>query len=262
MTQNSVRKSVQEYYGKTLESNEDLKTNACCLPDAMPGYLREKLDLIHPEILDKFYGCGWPIPSELEGKTVLDLGCGTGRDCYLLSQLVGESGQVIGVDMTDEQLSVARKHQEHQKEKFGFGQSNVKFLHGYIEDLESLGIASESVDVVISNCVINLSPNKEKVFREIFRILKPGGELYYSDVFSDRRIPEPLKKDPVLVGECLGGALYFEDFRRLLISLGCHDYRIFKTSPIQLDDSEIEKKLSGIQFYSLTVRAPTGISNI
>ena len=134
---------------------------------------------------------------------MLDLGCGTGRDSYILASLVGEQGHVIGIDMTDEQLIVANEHVPSMMEKFGFRQPNVDFRQGYIEDLQTPGIEDNSIDVVISNCVINLSPHKEEVFREIFRVLKPGGELLFSDVFSGQRIPAPLKDDPVLMGECL-----------------------------------------------------------
>lgn len=115
--------------------------------------------------------------------------------------MVGENGFVIGVDMTGEQLEVARRHQKSQAKKFGFKKSNVDFRQGYIEDLASLGIKDNSVDVVISNCVINLSPNKERVFSEIFRVLKEGGELYFSDVFAGRRVPKKFQSDKVLLGE-------------------------------------------------------------
>ncbi len=247
--------SVKEYYGKILNSNLDLKTSACCPTESMPIHLREILKDIHDEVKDKFYGCGSPIPHALEGKTVLDLGSGTGRDCFILSKLVGPRGRVIGIDMTDEQIMVAERHIDYHRQKFGFLKSNVQLIKGYIEDLEEAGIKSESIDVVVSNCVVNLSPNKERVFSEIFRVLKPGGELYFSDVFSNRRIPKELTQDPVLVGECLGGALYTEDFRRLLLQLGCKDYRLTGRSRISLLNSEIESKAGLIEFYSMTVRA-------
>lgn len=111
------------------------------------------------------------------------------------------------------------------------------------------------MDVVISNCVINLSPRKEQVFSEIFRVLKPGGELYFSDVFSGRRIPQELRSDPVLLGECLGGAMYLEEFRRILRSIGYLDYRIASRSPISIDDLSVETKIGMIDFYSLKIRA-------
>lgn len=247
--------SVKEYYGKILQTNQDLKTSACCTTDSMPRYLREILKDVHDEVKDKFYGCGSPIPLQLAGKTVLDLGSGSGRDCFLLSKLVGPTGRVIGVDMTDEQLSIAQRHLDYHTKKFGLREPNAKFIKGYIEDLEGAGIASASVDVVVSNCVINLSPNKERVFSEIFRVLKPGGELYFSDVFAGRRIPEELKNDKVFIGECLGGALYIEDFRRLLASLGCSDYRMTARSKITLQNDEIKRKSGLIDFYSMTIRA-------
>jgi len=126
---------------------------------------------------------------------------------------------------------------------------------GIIEDLNAVGIASNSVDVVISNCVVNLSPEKEKVFREIHRVLKEGGELYFSDVYADRRIPEELKKDRVLWGECLSGAMYVEDFRRLMSKIGFQDIRVVDSSVISISNPEITKKLGNIKFYSNTVRA-------
>ena len=247
--------SVKEYYGKILQTSQDLKTSACCTTDSMPFYLREILKDVHTEVKDRFYGCGSPIPLSLKGKTVLDIGSGSGRDCFLLSKLVGPNGRVIGIDMTDEQLDVARRQANYHTEKFGYQQPNVKFIKGYIEDLEGAGIKTESIDLVVSNCVINLSPSKERVFSEIFRVLKPGGELYFSDVFSSRRIPLDLKQDKVFIGECLGGSLYTEDFRRLLVQLGCHDYRMTARSTIDLLSEEIKQKAGLIEFYSMTVRA-------
>ncbi|OGI50463.1 MAG: methyltransferase type 11 [Candidatus Muproteobacteria bacterium RIFCSPHIGHO2_12_FULL_60_33] len=247
--------SIKDYYGRVLKTNRDLKTGACCAGDSFAPSIREILKQIHPDVVAKFYGCGSPIPPELTGKTVLDLGSGSGRDCFILSKLVGPTGRAIGVDMTPEQLDTARRHVGYHMEKFGFARPNVEFLSGYIEDLESLGIANDSVDVVVSNCVINLSPDKERVFAEIFRVLKPGGELYFSDVFADRRIPPHLAEDPVLRGECLGGALYIEDFRRLLARVGCPDYRIVSNSKLALTDPAIERKTGMIGFHSLTVRA-------
>jgi SAM-dependent methyltransferase len=160
-----------------------------------------------------------------------------------------------GIDMTEEQLEVAQRHVITQSRRFGFTEPNVVFRHGYIEDLRAAGIEDDSVDVVISNCVINLSPLKQAVFAEIFRVLKPGGELYFSDVFADRRVPETLRDDPVLYGECLSGALYIEDFRRLLQRLGIADYRVVSKCPLEVGQENITEKIGGIQFYSMTVRA-------
>jgi SAM-dependent methyltransferase len=246
---------VKQYYGRVLSTKRDLKTSACCTTDALPEHHRSVLELIEHEVLEKFYGCGSPLPPALDNAVVLDLGCGSGRDVYMASSLVGPKGRVIGVDMTDEQLEIARRYESSQMRRFGYLKSNVTFEQGYIEDLKSLGIEDNSVDVVISNCVINLSPDKDRVFSEIFRVLKPGGELYFSDVFTGRRVPEALRRDPVLYGECLGGAMYVEDFRRMLRKFGVLDYRVVARSRIDLQDPEVEVKAGMIDFHSLTVRA-------
>ena len=251
----ATKEDVKNYYGNVLESSKDLKTSACCPSGAMAPHHSEILAQIEPEIRDKFYGCGSPIPPLLDNRVVLDLGCGTGRDVYLASRLVGPGGHVIGVDMTENQLAVARRHLDKQMTTFGYDKPNVEFHQGYIEDLQSLGIADHSVDIVMSNCVLNLSTDKSKVFAEIFRVLKPGGELYFSDVFTSCRVPEALKRDPVLYGECLAGALYPADFRALLHDLGIRDYRVMSRSPIALTQDDIKAKVGMIGFYSLTVRA-------
>ena len=247
--------NVKSYYGQFLQTNDDLQTSACCTAEAMPVHLRPLLKDIHAEVQEKFYGCGSPIPPELEGRTVLDLGSGSGRDCYLLSKLVGPKGKVIGVDMTNEQLAVARKHLDYHTEKYGYEKPNIEFKQAYIEDLETAGIATGSIDVVVSNCVLNLSPAKSRVFGEIMRVLKPGGELYFSDVFADRRIPANLAEDKVLLGECLGGALYIEDFRRLMANKGCNDFRIVSKTKLELQTGAIQKQIGMVNFYSMTIRA-------
>ncbi|MCC5848438.1 MAG: methyltransferase domain-containing protein [Verrucomicrobia bacterium] len=247
---------VQSYYGEVLQSSADLKTNACtCDLDAASPAVKAALAEIHPEILNRFYGCGSPLPPLLEGCTVLDLGCGTGRDVFVAAKLAGPAGRVIGVDMTENQIAVARKHAESQAKRFGFPSPTTEFLLGPIEDLAALDIADNSVDVVMSNCVINLSARKDEVFREIFRVLKSGGELIFSDVFADRRIPMELRRDPVLLGECLSGALYLEDFRRLLAELNCPDYRVVSRASLDIGDAAIEAKIGFVNFESLTVRA-------
>ena len=157
--------------------------------------------------------------------------------------------------MTMEQLEVARRNLKSQMARFGYKKANADFRQGYIEDLRAMDIADNSVDIVISNCVLNLSPDKRSVFAEIFRVLKPGGELIFADVFTGRRIPAELHNDPVLHGECLAGAMYREDFRRLLLEIGCRDFRIINRRRIALDNDEIEAKVGMINFYSETVRA-------
>jgi len=245
--------AIRDYYGRVLQGSADLQTSACCTADTLPAPLRALLADVHPEVQDRFYGCGSPLPPALEGATVLDLGCGSGRDCYLLSRLVGPRGRVIGLDMTEEQLAVARRHQDWHAQRYGY--ANVEFRQGYMEDLAGAGIAAGSIDVVVSNCVLNLSPDKPRVFGEIFRVLKPGGELYFSDVFADRRVPAALAQDPLLLGECLGGALYAEDFRRLMAAAGCADVRRCAASPIALRNADIERRVGNIRFQSVTFRA-------
>jgi arsenite methyltransferase len=245
--------AIQRYYGEVLQSTGDLQTSACCIAEAPPPHITAALQIVHEEVKSRFYGCGSPIPLAIEAARVLDLGCGTGRDCYVLSQLVGSTGSVIGVDMTEAQLAVARKHRDYHVRKVGY--ANIEFRQGYIEDLNTARIPNNSIDVVVSNCVLNLSPDKASVFREIFRVLKPGGELYFSDVFANRRIPEGLASDQVLRGECLGGALYWEDFRRLLADVGCADSRVAHRRPLAINNPDIEHRLGAIQFSAVTVRA-------
>jgi arsenite methyltransferase len=254
-TESTSVESVKEYYGEVLDSTEDLKTSACCSLDAVPTRHQAILADIDDEILTKFYGCGSPIPPLIEGTRVLDLGSGTGRDAYLLSKLAGETGYVIGIDMTDEQLEVANRHVESQMSAFGFSKPNVDFRKGFIEDLKAANVEDNSIDVVISNCVINLSMDKPAVFAEMFRVLKPGGEIYFSDVYADRRISDELRDHPVLHGECLSGALYIEDFRRILADNGCPDYRVISSRKMTVDDPELAELCGDIGFYSITVRA-------
>jgi len=254
-TENLKKEEIKNYYGKVLKTNGDLKTNACCATDSFPESIKTILKNIEPEILEKFYGCGSPIPPQLKDCTVLDLGCGSGRDVYIASALVGDNGKAIGIDMTDEQLAVARKHTDGQMKKFGFNKRNVEFKKGYIEDLQEVGIADDSIDVVISNCVINLSPDKRQVFKEIFRCLKLGGELYFSDIFTDARVSQEFHDDALAYGECLGGAMYIEDFRRMLELVCCPDYRVTAKRKINIEDPAIARKAGNIEFYSMTIRA-------
>ncbi len=253
---NEKTEYIKNYYGKLLQGTHDLKTHTCCCSEehCSPA-IREIEKELDDEILTKFYGCGSPIPPILDGCRVLDLGCGTGKDVFIASRLAGEEGYVIGVDMTEEQLEVANRHLKPQMEKFGYSKPNVEFVKGYIEDLGELGIKDNSIDVVMSNCVINLASDKEHVFKEIFRVLKPGGELYFSDVFTGRRVPGDIADDPLLHSECLGGAIYIEDFRRMMRRAGCLDYRVASRHKVKIDNPEIMAKVGIMDFYSITIRA-------
>lgn len=245
---------VRNYYGQVLQSSDDLKTSACCTPGAMPDRLKQVLANIHDEVLAKYYGCGLLLPEKLEGARILDLGCGAGRDVYALSQFVGPEGFVVGVDMTPEQIGVARAHVDWHMEKFGYAKPNVQFIDGYIEKLDELGLEPASFDIIVSNCVINLSPDKAAVLRGAKSLLKPGGEMYFADVYSDRRLSEAVKNDPVLLGECLGGALYWNDFHNIAKSEGFADPRLVTTRDLDVEDNKLAHKLGTSRFYSATYR--------
>lgn len=243
---------VKDYYGKKLQSSLDLKTSACCDPTQIPDYIKPLIGNIHDDVLSRYYGCGLVAPEKLKGCRVLDLGCGTGRDVYLLSQLVGPEGEVVGVDMTEEQLHIAESYINYHANKFGY--KNVSFVKGFLENLDEIGLKENSFDVIISNCVINLTLDKKSVLSSIYKLLKNGGEFYFSDVYADRRIPQHLVNDPILYGECLGGALYWNDFRRFAQRSGFLDPRLVSDHPIEVTDSLLKQSIGEIQFYSATYR--------
>lgn len=245
---------VKDYYGKTLQTSADLKTEACCTPGYMPGFVKRTLSNVHDEVLAKYYGCGLVTPTVLDNVRILDLGSGSGRDVYALAQLVGENGEVVGVDMTAEQLAVARAHTEWHRKRFGFGKSNVRFLEGYIEKLGDLGLEPGSFDIIISNCVINLSTDKLAVLKGAYDLLKPGGEMYFADVYADRRLSDAVRNDPVLYGECIGGALYWNDFHTLAKRAGFLDPRLVTDRPLGVTDEKLAAKLGPSKFFSATYR--------
>jgi arsenite methyltransferase len=185
---------------------------------------------------------------------VLDLGSGSGRDVYLISQLVGTEGEVVGVDMTDEQLATAEAHADWHMRGFGYARRNVKFLKGYIEKLGELALEPASFDAVVSNCVINLSVDKLAVLRGAYELLKPGGELYFADVYCDRRLPDSVRADPLLYGECLGGALYWNDFLPMAKQAGFLDPRLMTSRPIAVENEAMRAKLGQAKFFSATYR--------
>ena len=248
----AVQQGVREYYGRTLSSSADLRTSACCDASSVPAALKPLLARIHPEVSARYYGCGLVAPPLLEGARVLDLGCGSGRDVYLLSQLVGAAGAVVGVDMTAEQLAVATAHQGWHADQFGY--SNVRFVAGLIEQLDQLGLEPASFDVVVSNCVVNLATDKAAVLSGVRHLLKPGGEFYFADVYADRRLDPVLRDDPLLYGECLGGALYWNDFLRLARRSGFADPRLVSSRPLAISDPELAARTGETRFLSATYR--------
>eukprot|EP01060_Flectonema_neradi_P006976 TRINITY_DN1482_c1_g1_i1.p1 TRINITY_DN1482_c1_g1~~TRINITY_DN1482_c1_g1_i1.p1 ORF type:complete len:516 (+),score=99.79 TRINITY_DN1482_c1_g1_i1:69-1616(+) len=246
--------SVQDYYGKVLSTNKDLKTTACTAFDRPHPIIIDAIKKIPDSVTEKFYGCGTPLPLGINGLTVLDLGSGSGRDAYVASQLVGENGKVIGIDMTDEQLSVAREASEAFTQSLGYKECNMEFKKGYIEYLDKASIDNESIDLVISNCVQNLSPDKPRVISEAYRVLKNGGEFHFSDVYCDRRLPEKVTSNEVLWGECIAGAMYIEDFIRESQAAGFDDPRVLAATEIIVQDPELKEICGEAKFYSITYR--------
>ncbi|KHD05613.1 arsenite S-adenosylmethyltransferase [Candidatus Thiomargarita nelsonii] len=211
-----IRHAVRERYGKVAESgNSGCSTTSCCATNAQAtsiamGYSdREVLDV--PEGANMGLGCGNPqaIASLKSGETVLDLGSGGGFDCFLAAKQVGDSGFVIGVDMTPEMVSKARQNAANYH--------NVDFRLG---EIENLPVADSVVDVIISNCVINLSPEKNQVFQESFRVLKHGGRLAISDVVATAELPDEVKKDMSLFSGCMSGASSIEEIEKMLKTVG------------------------------------------
>jgi SAM-dependent methyltransferase len=246
--------NAQDYYGKVLKGSGDLRTDACATTEAPSAAMRAALANVHPEVKARYYGCGLIAPASLEGARVLDLGSGSGQDAYVLAQCVGETGAVVGVDATPEQLAVARAHQDWHRDRFGYAHSNVEFIESDIGKLDALGLAPNSFDVIVSNCVFNLIEDKPAVFAAAHRLLKPGGEVYFSDVYADRRLPASLRSDPVLHGECLGGALYWNDFLRVAKGAGFLDPRLVTSRRLGIGDDAIAAKVATARFYSATYR--------
>jgi SAM-dependent methyltransferase len=229
LANDNIRKAVREQYGKVAESENSgcgCSATSCCDEtgsDAKAtsmelGYSSSDVNLV-PEGANMGLGCGNPkaIASLQSGETVLDLGSGGGFDAFLAVQEVGESGAVIGVDMTPEMVSKARANTE----KVGY--TNVDFRLG---EIENLPVADSLIDVIISNCVINLSPEKAKVFQESYRVLKPGGRLAISDVVATAELPEKLKSDMALFTGCMSGASSVTEIETMLKDAGFEDIAI------------------------------------
>jgi len=252
--QPDIHSEVQRYYGETLETTDDLKTTACCTAAAPSDYVKELLAGVHAEVSARYYGCGLVLPEALAGLRILDLGCGAGRDVYVLSRLVGPTGRVVGVDMTPEQLEVAKRHRAWHADAYGYDQSNVEFIEGNIERLDETDLDDGAFDLIVSNCVINLAVDKAAVLRSAYRLLSPGGEMYFSDIYADRRIPAELINDPVLHGECLSGAMYWNDFERLAIECGFNDPRLVENESVEITEPAIQTLLGDVRFQSATYR--------
>ena len=247
--------SVSKYYGQVLKKGSDLKTSAACCSGSPHPVIAAIFAQIPREVIEKFYGCGAPLPLGVKGLRFLDLGSGSGRDCFAAAALVGEDGRVTGVDMTIEQLEIARKHAaDYCTRTLGFKMNIMDFVEAKIEFLAEAGIAAEAYDICMSNCVVNLSPDKPAVLRQVYRALAPGGEFYFSDVYTDTRLSDEIRKHEVLWGECLAGALQIADFEQFALEAGFCAPRILSISPIEIYDSELRALVGEARFFSITYR--------
>lgn len=271
--------AVKRRYASAAKASEA----ALCCP---VEYNTDLLKIIPPEVIEKDYGCGDPSRYLKPGETVLDLGSGAGKICFIAAQIVGPAGRVIGVDMTDEMLEVARRNAPIVAERLGY--ANVEFRKGRIQDLaldlEKLDaelarrpitnaaaflaadelaeelrvthplIASDSIDVVVSNCVLNLVEPRSKrhLFNEIFRVLRKGGRAVISDIVSDEEVPAHLQSDPELWSGCVSGAFTEEGFLKAFAEAGFYGIQILKC------EDKPWRTVEGIEFRSITVQAFKG----
>ncbi|HKK18515.1 MAG TPA: methyltransferase domain-containing protein [Opitutales bacterium] len=278
-SKSTVRSEVENRYASAARAQEA----ALCCP---VEYDRKWLEAIPDEVIEKDYGCGDPSKWLKPGETVLDLGSGTGKICFIASQVVGAEGRVIGVDMTDDMLEVARRNAPVVADRTGF--SNTEFRKGRIQDLsldleafdaamrelpadaardylaiEDLAadlrtkqplVTDDSIDVVVSNCVLNLVEAEEKprLFRELFRVLKNGGRAVISDIVADESVPQHLMDDPTLWSGCISGALTEQGFLKAFEEAGFHGVELVKF------ESEPWQTVEGIEFRSVTVQAWKG----
>lgn len=237
MENDVITQSVNERYAKAVTTGEEM----CC----PTGYNHEELKTFIPEpVLKVSYGCGTPVglTTVQPGETVLDIGSGGGIDCFEASRRVGPTGKVIGIDMTDEMLALAQSHAPTVAANLGYAQSNVDFRKGHAE---AMPVENDSVDLIVSNCVINLAPDKSKVFREMFRILRPGGRFTISDIVADQPIPKYLLHDREKWGDCLSGALQVNEYWGGLRDAGFLGLHQVSFIPWRVID--------GIHFLSLTL---------
>lgn len=235
MKETEIKKKVREGYARIAKKGSSCcaPTSFCCggsLPETISksiGYSEVELDSV-PEGANLGLGCGNPVAlaSLKEGETVLDLGSGAGFDCFLAANKVGKAGRVIGVDMTSEMLDKAR--QNARKGKY----DNVEFRRG---EIEKLPVEDNYVDVIISNCVINLSPDKPAVFREAFRVLKPGGRLMVSDIVLLAELPDFVKESVAAYVGCLSGAMLKDDYLGAVKAAGFKDVKVIEEANFPID---------------------------
>lgn len=237
MSDETITQQVSERYARAVTTGEQM----CC----PTGYNFDDLRSFVPEeVLRVSYGCGTPagLATVRLGETVLDIGSGGGIDCFDAARRVGPTGRVIGVDMTDEMLAMARRNAPTVMKNLGYPVSNVEFRKGHAENLP---VEDESIDLIISNCVINLAPDKAKVFREMYRAIRPGGRFTISDIVADQPVPNYLIHDTEKWGDCLSGALPAWEYLEGLVQAGFLGVHQMKFTPWSVID--------GIHFLSLTL---------
>jgi arsenite methyltransferase len=240
MKETEVKKNVREHYAQVVRQAKPCcdggKSKAPCCDGTQSarnvskdiGYTDEDMDNV-PEGANLGLGCGNPVAlaSLKKGETVLDLGSGAGFDCFLAAKKVGPQGRVIGVDMTPEMLEKARENARRD------GYSNVEFRLG---EIENLPVADSSVDIIISNCVINLAPDKERVFKEAYRALKPGGRVMVSDIVLNKELPEKIKHSIEAYVGCVAGATMEQEYLKTIEAAGFRDVRILDESVFDIND--------------------------
>ena len=236
MTQSptSIHETVREHYAERIKNSASCCGPSNCCDTSSNLYPIDLLTTVPSDVASTSYGCGDPITlaSLKPGQTVLDLGSGAGLDCLLAAQKVGETGRVIGVDMTPEMIERAQVNAKR------VNATNVEFRQGYLEELP---VDSNTVDVIISNCVINLSPDKAKVFTEAFRVLAPGGKLAVSDIVTDGPLPEPIKISLSAWAGCVAGAVEADDYIGMMQSVGFTDISV---KPVFFDKETVDAALA------------------
>jgi SAM-dependent methyltransferase len=232
-----ITQKVSDRYARAASTGEQM-----CCPTSYD--MADLQSFIPEEVLKISYGCGTPagLKTVSQGETVLDIGSGGGIDCFEASRLVGPTGHVIGIDMTDTMLAIARKNAPLVAANLGYTSSNVEFRKGMAD---AMPVNDGAVDLIISNCVINLAPDKRKVFREMFRVAKPGGRFTISDIVADQSVPQYLVHDAEKWGDCLSGALTLADYVAGMVGAGFLGIHLIKSSPWQAID--------GIHFFSVTL---------
>jgi len=270
MNNEELKDVVKEKYSEIAQQSKQANETSCCASTSCCGDVDytifsesyEKLEGYNPDA-DLGLGCG--IPTEFAqikaGDTVIDLGSGAGNDCFVARALVGEKGKVIGVDFTHAMIDKARENAEKLE------YNNVEFRFG---DIEKLPVTANKADVIISNCVLNLVPDKVKAFSEIYRVLKPGGHLSVSDVVLRGELPETLKQAAEMYAGCVSGAIQIENYLQIIEDCGFSNTLVKKEKLITVPDEillgyinkqELEDyKNSGIGIYSITVYAEKGVS--